>query len=397
MNESSVRTEHLPGGPDLERIMREHAYRGAYLQLTVRGALVLFIALTLIFVPPMNDAGWCFAILGAYALWSAAVALWIRKGGTGPVTMIWLGLFVDLAVLATLTLLTGLAAEQSWTADILSNGLFVIPVLACTQLRTDVCVGVVACTIGVFFVSSWATMTSNSEPWPSILLSTMALAGVGAGAIGLTRIQRSRVLTIGQLVGHRTSLLAELMGLEQRERTELSEQLHDGALQYVLAARMDLDELADSAEPVALARAGKALGEATTLLRSSVSELHPTVLVHVGLARAIGDLARSAQGRGGVVVDVDTSAGTTIYARLPTRSCSAPPESFWQRRQTCRRAERPDRACTTGPPCGARGLGRRSGDQRRSDCRTTGCRAHRTALARTASGCRGWLVLGRTG
>ncbi len=120
------------------------------------------------------------------------------------------------------------------------------------------------------------------------------------------------------------------MGLEQRERTELSEQLHDGALQYVLAARMDLDELADSAEPVALARAGKALGEATTLLRSSVSELHPTVLVHVGLARAIGgDLARSAQGRGGVVVDVDTSAGTTIYARLPTRSCSAPPESFW--------------------------------------------------------------------
>ncbi|MCX6475575.1 ATP-binding protein, partial [Rhodococcus sp. (in: high G+C Gram-positive bacteria)] len=130
---------------------------------------------------------------------------------------------------------------------------------------------------------------------------------VGAGAIGLTRIQRSRVLTIGQLVGHRTSLLAELMGLEQRERTELSEQLHDGALQYVLAARMDLDELADSAEPVALARAAKALGEATTLLRSSVSELHPTVLVHVGLARAIGDLARSAQGRGGVVVDVDTS------------------------------------------------------------------------------------------
>ena len=75
MNGSSVRTEHLPGGPDLERILREHAYRGAYLQLTVRGALVLFIALTLIFVPPMNDAGWCFAILGAYALWSAAVAL----------------------------------------------------------------------------------------------------------------------------------------------------------------------------------------------------------------------------------------------------------------------------------------------------------------------------------
>ena len=112
MNESSVRTEHLPGGPDLERILREHAYRGAYLQLTVRGALVLFIALTLIFVPPMNDAGWCFAILGrpmpsGRQPWRCGSA----RAAPAPVTMIWLGLFVDLAVLATLTLLTGLRSR----------------------------------------------------------------------------------------------------------------------------------------------------------------------------------------------------------------------------------------------------------------------------------------------
>ncbi|GAA3194812.1 hypothetical protein GCM10020255_096130 [Rhodococcus baikonurensis] len=92
---------------------------------------------------------------------------------------------------------------------------------------------------------------------------------------------------------------------------------------------MDLDELVGSAEPVALARAGKALGEATTLLRSSVSELHPTVLVHVGLARAIGDLARSAQGRGGVVVDVDTSGWNDELRTSADDVLFGATESFW--------------------------------------------------------------------
>lgn len=209
--------------------------------------LVLFIALTLGFVPPMNDAGVCVAVLICYALWSGGLALWTRRGGPGPVNAMWLALFVDLAVLGCLTLLTGIAAQQSWTADILSNGLFVIPLLASTQLRPGVCASVVVPTVLVFLAASWATMASNEEPWTSILLSTMALAVLGAGAVVLSRIQRSRVLTIGHLVRDRTALLAELMGLEQRERRALSEQLHDGALQFVLAAKMDLDDLTDSA------------------------------------------------------------------------------------------------------------------------------------------------------
>ncbi|MCJ0904695.1 ATP-binding protein [Rhodococcus sp. ARC_M6] len=334
---SGPSTDDLHAGPELEQILREHAYRGAYLQLGVRGVLVVFIASTLIVVPPAHGSGWCFLILGLYVSWCVGLALWIghtspfaslnrhtspfaslnrhtspfaslnRHTGAGPVNALWLGLLVDLAVLATLTLLTGLTAQESWTADILCNGLFVIPVLACTQLRTDICAAIVAATIAVFFAASWATMASNEEPWASILLSTTALAALGVGAVGLTRIQRSRVLTIAELVGHRTSLLAELMSLEQRQRRALSEQLHDGALQYVLVARMDIDELGTSVDPLVRQRALQALSEATTLLRSSVAELHPTVLGHVGLARAIGDVARSVEGRGGLAVAVEAS------------------------------------------------------------------------------------------
>lgn len=209
--------------------------------------LALFIALTLLFVPPMNDANVCLAILTGDAFWTVGLALWTRRGGPGPVNAMWLALFVDLAVIGSLTLLTGIAAQQSWTADILTNGLFVIPLLACTQLRPGVCASVVVPTVLVFLAASWATMASNEEPWSSILLSTMALAILSAGAVVLSRIQRSRVLTIGHLVHDRTALLAELMGLEQRERRALSEQLHDGALQFVLAAKMDLDDLTGGA------------------------------------------------------------------------------------------------------------------------------------------------------
>ncbi|MFE3290012.1 sensor histidine kinase [Rhodococcus sp. NPDC059234] len=293
-------------GTDLERILLEHAYRGVHLQLALRGVIVLFLGLTLFVVPPANGFGVCAAILTCYAIWASAVALWARRGGRGPVTTIWLALFVDLAVIAGLALLTGVEAQQSWTANILTNGLFVIPLLACTQLRPLVCVGVVVPTVGAFLAASWATMASNEEPWSSVLLSTMALACLGAGAVVLSRIQRSRVLTIGRLVSDRTALLAELVSLEQRERRAMSEQLHDGALQYILAAKMDLDDLT-GADPGALERITHALGESSTLLRATVSELHPTVLDHIGLARALGDLARSARSRGGFTVDLETS------------------------------------------------------------------------------------------
>ncbi|QYB04494.1 ATP-binding protein [Rhodococcus sp. USK10] len=306
MAESSVLPADLGGSPDLERIVLEHAYRGAHLQLGLRGLLALFIALTLLFVPPMNDANVCLAILIGYAFWTVGLALWTRRGGPGPVNAMWLALFVDLAVIGSLTLLTGIAAQQSWTADILTNGLFVIPLLACTQLRPGVCAAVVVPTVLVFLAASWATMASNEEPWSSILLSTMALSILSAGAVVLSRIQRSRVLTIGHLVHDRTALLAELMGLEQRERRALSEQLHDGALQFVLAAKMDLDDLTGGADPEAVDRITHALTESASLLRATVSELHPTVLDRVGLARALGDIVRSAQARGGFDVDLQT-------------------------------------------------------------------------------------------
>jgi two-component system NarL family sensor kinase len=173
----------------------------------------------------------------------------------------------------------------------------------------------------VYFAVSVATQSANAEPWSSILLRTLVLVGLGGGCIAVTRIERSRVATIGQLLVHRTSLLNEVMAVESTERRNLAEQLHDGALQYVLAARHDVEDA--ETDPLALGRLDEALTESSRLLRSTVAELHPAVLDRMGLAQALRDLARTTEARGGFAVTFDldgweegarTSADGILYA-----------------------------------------------------------------------------------
>jgi two-component system NarL family sensor kinase len=307
--------------PELDAAVSEHAGRGVRLQLLVRFVLVAFVAVTVGVVPPVQGATACYAIVAAYAIWSLGFGLWARRGGPRVAGRAWLALFVDLLVLAAVTLVSGVAADQSWTANVLVNGFFLIPVLAATQLRPDVCAAVVVPTVLVYLASSIATQTANDEPWASIALRTVVLAGLGAACIGLTRIQQSRVRTIAELLRERTGLLDDLVHLEERERRELSERLHDGALQYVLAARQDLDDLRASADSDAGARVEHALSETSRLLRSAVTELHPAVLEHAGLAKALRALAE-AQSRPGCSVEIElhdwpeggrTSVDTLLY------------------------------------------------------------------------------------
>jgi two-component system NarL family sensor kinase len=274
-------------------------------QVLLRFVLVAFVAVTVGVVPPVQGALACYAIVAAYAAWSVGFAAWARRGGPEAVAgRAWQALFVDLLVLASLSLVAGVAADESWTANVLVNGCFLIPVLAATQLRPEVCVAVVVPTILVYLATSIATQTANDEPWASIALRTVVLAGVGAGCVALTRIQRSRVRTIGALLRDRTDLLDDLVHLEERERRDLSEQLHDGALQYVLAARQELDDLRGGTNPEAAARVEHALTETSRLLRATVTELHPAVLEHAGLAQALRGLAES-QSRADRTVDVE--------------------------------------------------------------------------------------------
>jgi two-component system NarL family sensor kinase len=307
VRDPTLAAAEVSSSPELESVVLEHSYRGLRLQLLLRGALVAFVVLTLVVFPPVHDRTACYLIVIAYAVWSALVAGRTWRGRSSPVRLMWLDLCVDLAALGVLTLLAGASARQSWTADVLVNGFFLVPLLAATQLRPRVSAIIVGPTVAVYFASSVGTRLANGEPWGSILLRTLVLVGVGLGCIVLSYIQRSRVVTIGGLVRDRTELLSELTTIEARERRGLAESLHDGALQYVLAARHDLEDARELADPEAFARLDRALSESSRLLRSTVAELHPAVLEHAGVAHAVRELARNAEASGGfsAVVDFD--------------------------------------------------------------------------------------------
>jgi two-component system NarL family sensor kinase len=92
--------------------------------------------------------------------------------------------------------------------------------------------------------------------------------------------------------------------VEGQARRGLAEELHDGALQYVLAARQDLADLRERASPQSFDRLDFALRESTALLRAKVSQLHPAVLEQSGLLRALQELARTTAGRGDMKITV---------------------------------------------------------------------------------------------
>ena len=140
--------------------------------------------------------------------------------------------------------------------------------------------------MSAFIATCWITQASNYEPWASILLSSLVLAGFAGGSVALSLIQRSKVETIADLARQRAQLLQELLGVEKHERQSISERLHDGALQYVLVARQDMEDVRDGSMAAA-DRVESALVECSQLLRDVVRELHPDVLSRLGLKAAM--------------------------------------------------------------------------------------------------------------
>ncbi len=293
------------GGGLLGEVSARHADRGLRLQSWLRVALAVFIVATLVLEPPPLNAGWCAAAAIAYPLLAGAATLWLsRLTAAARGRRLWVLLALDIVALGTVTVLAGASAVESWTADVVITAFTLLPTMAAMQLRPGVALVMAVPTVGVYLLTSITTREANSEPWSSVGLRTAVLVILCVGSVALSQLQRSRVREIAGLADDRSRLLVELTTIQEQERRRLAEGLHDGALQYVLAARMDLEDVRDG-DPVALERVEQALRESATLLRSTVGELHPAVLDRSGLVRAVQDLAVGAR-RPGMAIEVRT-------------------------------------------------------------------------------------------
>jgi two-component system, NarL family, sensor kinase len=300
----ALRLADLRDDRRLYRILLEHALLGIRVQLLLRLALAAFVVAVVLAVPPAHERVACDVVAGVYVCWTIAITVIASHGGERVVRLIWLALFVDLLVLVVLGVLAS-RSEQSWTTDVLVDGFFVIPMLATTQLRPGVGAAITVPTVAAYLGSLIAARHANVEPWAAIITSTGVLAALSLGCVLLSWVQRSRVLTIAGLILDRGRLSTELAEVETTARRTLAEELHDGALQYVLAARQDLEDARRHNEPESYDRIELALQESTALLRSKVSQLHPSVLESAGLRAALQDVADAAAARGRLTVHVN--------------------------------------------------------------------------------------------
>jgi two-component system NarL family sensor kinase len=131
-----------------------------------------------------------------------------------------------------------------------------------------------------------------------------------------TAIERLRhEAEIAALAALRGRLVAENLEAEERARRRISEELHDGALQDLLAARQDLVEAAGSGDGTTrhemLGYAREGVERAVKLLREAVHALHPVVLQHGGLEAAMRAAADQAARVGGFTPDVSVEPGAT--------------------------------------------------------------------------------------
>ena len=117
---------------------------------------------------------------------------------------------------------------------------------------------------------------------------------------------RARQLAeIIRLVESREELLTQTMTAAEEERRQISEMIHDGPLQDVLAARRDIADYLKTSPVEPLTYALTSLGDASRRLREVTFELHPAVLDEVGLAAAVEKLVAVTADRSGIAFTAD--------------------------------------------------------------------------------------------
>ena len=132
-----------------------------------------------------------------------------------------------------------------------------------------------------------------------------AVANVLDSAVARLRDERE----IAEQAAARGRLVAQALDAEDRTRREISELLHDGPLQDLLALNQELLRLEIPGEHLGRARAG--IARAIGGLREIMVDLHPVVLEVAGLESALGAVADQQARHGGFAceVSIDPAAG----------------------------------------------------------------------------------------
>lgn len=239
-------------------------------------------------------------ILGVYAV---AAVLWLIAVMRGPVPRWadWASTIVDLMVIVALCLVSGGATSA------LLPVFFLLPISVAFGDRPALTMvfGVVT---AAGYLAAWIFYSKRDDRigLPNIVYTHFGfLLWLAVATTALCFVLARRSVRVKTLQEVRRQLVSEAMQADERRNREVAEHLHDGPLQTLLAARLELDEARERNPDPALNRVYEALQETATGLRSTVTELHPQVLAQLGLTPALREMVRQFETRTQIGVDAD--------------------------------------------------------------------------------------------
>ncbi len=239
-------------------------------------------------------------ILGVYAV---AAVLWLIAVFRGPVPRWadWASTIVDLLVIVALCLVSGGATSA------LLPVFFLLPISVAFGDRPAL-TAIFGIVTAVGYLAVWIFYSKRDDRigLPNIVYTHFGfLLWLAVATTALCFVLARRALRVKALQEVRRQLVSEAMQADERRNREVAEHLHDGPLQTLLAARLELDEARERNPDPALDIVYEALQETATGLRSTVTELHPQVLAQLGLTPALREMVKQFQARTQIAVDAD--------------------------------------------------------------------------------------------
>ena len=240
------------------------------------------------------------AILGAYSI---AAVLWAVAVFRGPVPR-WGGRLstgVDVLAVVALCVVSGGA-----TAALLPV-FFLLPLSVAFGDR-PVFTGVLGISTAACYLGAWIVYSKRDDHvgLPDVVyLQVGFLVWLAVATTALCFVLTRRAARVAALLDVRRRLVAESMQADEQTKRELAEELHDGPLQTLLAARLELDEVRDRMPDPALDMVYAALNDTAAGLRSTVTALHPQVLAQLGLTPGVRELVRQFDNRGDWVISAE--------------------------------------------------------------------------------------------
>lgn len=203
-------------------------------------------------------------------------------------------LFADIGMVALAMALTGgidspiayIGLLTIFTATFAFSARYIARICAWTWLAC----GGVALTDGITQGDGRAVVT-----YVAALVFTTVLC------VNAARVRERTSRSLHELAASRRRLVVDAAQLEAGDRRRISQQLHDNALQTMLAARQDLDEVA-AGDPNALQFAREALQNGIEGVRELVYDIDPSALAGTRLPEALQALVERISANDSVLI-----------------------------------------------------------------------------------------------